>query len=267
MTAPPPTAVTRRGLHALLATAALLLLVAGCDQQSGDSSRQIESLRADTDEAKRRVSVLQNSLAAKDARLADTVKAVEAMKIALADKNLLLAMQEKQLRTAQTDLATLQKHEALVFAEAAAAQQKAQPTIARAAYEKFLVDHPNSALVPAANAALAQLTQTTGSTSTLDPQIVAIVDPKRQERAFQKTFAEGYMTLQELGPILKKKSLKQVLALLGRPNQTFNSGTELGYANRAINPATGTRGMLVIGFDAGTVANMRVEYAGRKYVP
>jgi hypothetical protein len=75
------------------------------------------------------------------------------------------------------------------------------------------------------------------------------------------------MTLQELGPVLKKKSLTQVLSLLGRPNQTFNSGTELGYANRAVDPATGTRGMLIIGFDQGTVANLRVEYAGRKYVP
>jgi septal ring factor EnvC (AmiA/AmiB activator) len=263
MTAPASTAVTRRILRALLATTLLLVAFTGCNQESGDPSRQTESLKADVDESKRRASALQNTLASKDAELVGALTTLETTKAALAEKEHTLVERDKELRTARIELDALKKNEGLIFAEIAAAQQKGQPTIARVRFEKFVVDFPNSPLVPAANAAIAQLSEVPREVS----RQMDIIDPKRKERAFQKTFSEGYMTLQELGPILKKKSLTQVLTLLGRPNQTFNSGTELGYDDRAINPLTGTRGMLVIGFEASTVANLRVEYAGKKYAP
>jgi hypothetical protein len=43
--------------------------------------------------------------------------------------------------------------------------------------------------------------------------------------------------------------------------------TEIGYAGRAINPATGTRGVLIVFFEEGFVATLRVEYVGRKFTP
>ncbi len=262
MAEPAPTVVRRRAIHALL-----ILLLPGfftaCNQESGDPSRQIESLKADLDEAKRRAGHLQNSLAAKDAELATLTTASETAKTHLAEKEQALTERDKQLRTTQAELEALKKRDAFVFADIAAGHQGGHTTIARARYEKFAVDYPNSPLVPAANQAIAQLSEAPREVQ----RQLNLIDPKRKDREFRKTFDEGYMTLQQLAPLLKKRSIAQVLALLGKPNQTFNSGTELGYADRAINPATGTRGMLVVSFDEGAVATLRVEYAGRKMTP
>ena len=82
-----------------------------------------------------------------------------------------------------------------------------------------------------------------------------------------KNFGGGLTTLAELAPVLKSKSLAQLIKLLSRPDRTFNEGTEIGYADKALNPATGRPGMLVIGLDAGTVSTLRVKYSGRKMPP
>jgi septal ring factor EnvC (AmiA/AmiB activator) len=259
-----PSAVCRRALRAWLFPLALMwLLVAGCGPGGEDHSRQFEGLKADLDESKRRLSHLQNSLAAKDAELAVTTTALETAKSGLADMEKVLNDHNTQLRAVKIELDELKKRDALVFAEIAAAQQQGQSTIAVARYQKFIADFPKSPLVAHANTAIAQLTEVQREVRKQVEQL----DPKRRERDFQKTFNEGYMTLQELAPYLKKKTVAQVLALLGRPNQTFNDGTEIGYADRAINPATSTRGMLIVSFEGGTVSTLRVEYAGRKMTP
>jgi hypothetical protein len=58
-----------------------------------------------------------------------------------------------------------------------------------------------------------------------------------------------------------------VLALLGPPNRVFGEGTEIGYVDKAIDPVTGKRGTFIIAFEFDVVANLRVEYAGRRMVP
>lgn len=234
-----------------------------CDPDGSEHRRQFEALRADLDESKRRLSHVQNSLAAKDAELAVTTTTLEAAKSGLADLELALEERNGQLRAARADLDELKKSEALVFAEIAALQQQGQNTIAVTRYQKFITDHPKSPLVANAAGAISQLTEVQQEVR----KQVEQMDPRRREKDFSKSFNEGYMTLQELAPHLKKKTLPQVLALLGKPNQTYNESTELGYADRAINPVTGTRGMLIVSFEGGTVATLRVEYGGRRMTP
>jgi DNA repair exonuclease SbcCD ATPase subunit len=259
-----PTADSRRTLwvrfSSILFCAAL---VGGCERESGEQTRQIESLKGDLEETKRRLSHVQNSLAAKDAELAVTMTTLETTKGGFADLEKALEERNGQLRAIKSELDELEKRDAFVFAEIAALQQQGQTVLARTRYEKFITDFPKSPFVAHATNALAQLSEVQREVR----RQIELIDPKRKEREFAKTFNEGYMTLQELAPILKKKSLPQVLALLGRPNQTFNDGTEIGYADRAISSATGSRGMLIISFDSGTVTALRVDYAGRKITP
>ena len=168
-----------------------------------------------------------------------------------------------QLRAAKAELEELKKKDAFAFAEIAATQQQGSNALAVTRYQKFIAEYPKSPLVAHANNAIAQLTEVQKEVRRQIEQM----DPAKREKDFSKAFNEGYMTLQELAPHLKKKTLPQVLALLGRPNQTYNEGTEIGYADRAVNPATGSRGMLIVSFEAGTVAALRVEYAGKKMTP
>lgn len=253
-------AVNCRALRILFGCALGAVAITGCDREGGEHPRQIDGLKADLDESKRRLSHIQNSLAAKDAELAVNTQALEAARASIADLQKTLEERNDQLRTAKVEIDELKKRDAIVFGDIVALQQQGQGSAAVARYQKFITDFPKSPLVANAKAAIAQLTE-------LPPEIrkqLMPPDPGKKEREFTKTFNEGYMTLQELVPYLKGKSLPQVLNLLGKPNQSFAAGTEIGYAERAINPATGMRGMLVIGFDAGIVNSLRVEYAGRK---
>ncbi len=78
---------------------------------------------------------------------------------------------------------------------------------------------------------------------------------------------DGLLTPREIAPLVKKKTKNQVLAMLGKPNFNFPDGTEIGYMDRATNPATGRKGMLIVTFDSGGVAAVRVDYAGQKIIP
>ena len=251
---------------ALLLLAAAGALLASC-QRDEPQDRQIEQLKADLDTVRRKLAGAEKRLILREDESALASAEIESGKTARAELEKTLAETAAQWRAAQTELDALKKSDAVAFAEINAIQQRGQPTIALTRYGKFLQDFPNSPLVIPATAAITQLTAAAPSATLSPAQKIALADPKRRERDFQKKFNEGYMTLQELAPVLKNKSTAQILALLGRPNQTFNAGTELGYTDRAVNPAGGGRGMLIIGFEAGTVAHLRVEYAGRKVVP
>jgi hypothetical protein len=262
------------------AARALLLLVtlcttgsffAGCDQYNSQP-RQIDGLKADLDEARRRISHLQTSLSAKDAELAASTKTLETASGGVADLEKALSERSAQLQTAQAELDKLKKNEALAFFEIASTQGQGSVGLAVARYQKFVNDYPKSPLVTHANNAITQLTvlqqeSTPPVAATSTSRAIAKIDPTASTRDFVKKFDQGYMTLQEIAPFLRKKTMAQVIALCGRPNQSYNEGTEIGYADRAINPVTGGRGILIVSFDAGTVATLRVEYGGRKITP
>ncbi len=238
-------------------------LLTSCDRESGEHPRQVDGLKADLDESKRRLSHIQNSLAAKDAELAVNTQALETARGGLVGLEEAVKDREAQLRAVKAELEELKKKDIFAFGEIASTQQQGSNSLAVARYQKFIKDYPKSPMVVHANNAIAQLTEVQREVRRQIDQM----DPARREKDFAKTFSEGYMTLQELAPYLKKKSLTQVLTLLGKPNQTFNEGTEIGYSEKAVNPTTGGRGMLIISFEGGTVASLRVEYAGRKMTP
>ncbi len=266
MAALAPSPVCRRFRRATLVS--LLIagsLLSGCHEEDLDHARQVESLKTDLDESKRRLNHMHKSLSAKDDELLLTRTTLETTQTRLVEKEQAFAERDAALHTAQEELDALKKNEAFVFAEIRALQRQGQTTVAVTRYQKFIKDFPKSPLVGCVASALGEMTAVPREVKVAPP--AATPDPKRRERDLLKNFNEGYMTLQELAPVLKKKSLTDVLTLLGRPNQTFNEGTEIGYADKAINPATGTRGMLVISFEANTVATLRVEYGGRKFTP
>ena len=256
-------AVCHRAL--LLLTGALLT---GCLPEDSTSVRQVESVRTELDEAKRRIAHIQKAIAIKDEEVLATTTELESIKATLAEKEQALALREKELQAAKIALETLKKSDAIVFGEIRAQQLQGQTAAAITRYYQFIKDYPKSPLAGVAGTLVGELSAPKTEaprpgTATAAPY----VDPKKREREFQKTFNEGYMTLKELAPALRKKSVAQILALLGNPNQVFNGGTELGYSDKAINPVTGSRGMLIVGFENGTVESLRVEYAGRKITP
>ncbi len=263
MAAPASIALCRPALHATLWIVACTLagpLLTGCDRESGEHPRQLEGIRADLDEARRKVSHLQNSLATKDAELAANTQALEAARGGMSDLEKVVDERNAQLRAAKVELEGLKKKDILAFGEIAATQGDGSNALAVARYKKFIIDYPKSPLVLHANNAIAQLTEVQREVH----RQTELVDPAKKEKDFARNFSEGYMTLQELAPYLKKKTVAQVVGLIGRPNQTFNEGNEFGYPDRAISPATGTRGMLIVSFESGVVATLRVEYARKE---
>jgi len=243
-------------------------LLTGCVPEDATSARQTESVRSELDEAKRRVAHIQKAIAIKDEEVLATTTALESTRATLAEKEQALAQRDKELKAAQTALDELKKSDSIVFGEIRAQELQGQTAAAITRYYQFIKDYPKSPLAGVAGTLVGELSAP--KTETPRPgagSAPAYVDPKKREREFQKTFREGYMTLQELAPFVRRKSVAQILALLGNPNQIFNAGTELGYADKAINPATGSRGMLIVGFENGTVESLRVEYSGRKITP
>jgi DNA repair exonuclease SbcCD ATPase subunit len=243
----------------------LAVLLPGCGREDAPANTpKVNPLQAELDRANQRMETSEKALDAKIEELNQARAALEAAKTQIAEKDVVVAQRDTQMRALQSEIEKIKKSEAFVFAEISAAQQQGQSLIASGRYEQFIKDFPRSPLAANAASAIAEI----AATRQRDARVMAeLADPKRRERELLQQFNDGFMTLQELAPILKKKTIAQVVALLGQPNQTFNEGTELGYADKAINPLTGKRGMFIVSFDSGVVATLRVEYAGRRLVP
>src|SRR5438876_27862 len=129
MAALAPFPVFRRVPHTLLFS--LLItgsLLTGCHEEDLDHARQVESLRTDLDEAKRRLSHVHQTISAKEDELLLVKTTLEATQNQLAEKEQALTEREAQLRTAQEALEALKKNEAFVFAEIRALQRQGQST-------------------------------------------------------------------------------------------------------------------------------------------
>lgn len=248
-----------------LAPLAAGLLLSGCDREkSVDPALDANRLKADLEGVGQKLSLAEKNLEVTSAELALASDAAAKAKTQLTEKERTATQQAEQIRALQADLDALRKRDAFVFAEITTRRQQGQALIALEQYQKFLADFPTSPLAAFATTAVAELT----ADRTRDSQKwAALVAPKRNEREVMKNFGDGLTTLAEFAPVLKNKSTAQVIKLLGRPDRTFNEGTELGYADKALNPATGRPGMLVISLDSGTVSTLRVEYSGRKMTP
>lgn len=259
---PPPFRLSRL---LLIPLAGWGLLLSSCDREKRpDPAVENNRLKTDLDETGRKLGLAEKNLEVTSAEFALANDATAKAKAQLAEKEKVASQQAEQLRVLQAELDALKKRDAFVFAEIATRRQQGQSLIALEQFQKFLSDFSTSPLTPYATAAVAELNADRARNS---QRWDALVAPKRNEREVMKNFGDGLTTLAELAPVLKNKSLAQVIKLLGRPDRTFNEGTEIGYADKTMNPATGRPGMLVIGLDSGTVSTLRVEYSGRKMTP
>ncbi len=261
--------VHRRATRACLwfaVCAAAGIFLAACDRDGTEHPRQVEGLRADLDEARRRVSSLQNSLSGKDKELATMTEALQASRDELGKLDERTKAAQVEAQVAKTELEAMKKKDSFAFGEIAATQNAGTSALAITRYKKFIADFPKSPLVLHANNAIAQLTEVQKDVAHR-PATIAAEEASKRDKEFQKNISDGYVSLQDLAPYVRKKSVAQVVALLGRPNQTYNEGNEFGYAEKALNPLTGTRGMLIVSFESGIVSSIRVEYAGRKLIP
>ena len=261
------TSFQRRNASAILiALTFSAVLLSGCQREAAPVPPPVvdNPLQSDLEEVQRKIADLGKSLAAKDGELKAAAAAVEADKTQIAEKELVVAKKDAQVRSLQSEIDALKKRDAFVFAEISALQHQGQASAALARYQQFIKDFPKSPLAANATSAINELTVTTEQEAR---QRAFAAEPKSRQREFVQQFEDGFLTLQELAPVLKKKSVAQVLALLGPPNRVFGEGTEIGYVDKAIDPVTGKRGTFIIAFEFDTVANLRVEYAGRRLVP
>jgi hypothetical protein len=243
----------------------LLLITASCRREGASiPASEPGPVAAELDEMKKKLGTAEKSLLTKGDELALTSNALEAANKGLAELKDLLAARDSEIRTVRTELDALKKRDAFVFADISAIQQEGQSAVALSRYEKFVRDFPTSPLSAHALRVISELRTGSGESVKRAPEIF---DPQRPERNLVKRFSEGLSTPQELAPLFKGKTRAQVVAFAGRPNRVFNDGTEFGYEDKAINDATGKKGMLIVSFQSEVVSSLRLEYAGRKIVP
>ena len=235
----------------------------GCSRrdEKPDLSGEVTRLNGEVAALKEKLAAAEKAVAAKSDQTAlATATATEEAKQQLAEKDKALAQRDGQLRAVQAELTALKKSDAVVFGEIRGVQARGLAATARDRYQQFLNDFPNSPLAPLAKNSFSE---TSSEVTRRDSQ----VDPQRHEREVLQQFAENVVTLEEIAPILKGKTSADVVKLLGRPSQTLRNGAEITYAAKALNPDTGRKGMLIIRFDSGTVAALRVDYQGREIKP
>jgi hypothetical protein len=250
-----------RLLHALLVPVfSVAFLVSGCKrEQRADLAPEVDRLTAELDATKKKLAATELDLAAKGT--APSVPAVaEPGKIQPVEKDKGIAKKDEEIAKLQAEITSLRKSDGVVFAEIRAVQAEGMISTALGRYQQFVLDFPTSPLVPNAKLAIAELAASV--TRRADE-----TDPGHREREVKKRFTDGVVTLEEVAPVLKKKSAADVVKYLGPPSKTLRNGTELGYADKGINSGNGERGMLIIRFEEGLVAGVRVDYGGREVKP
>jgi septal ring factor EnvC (AmiA/AmiB activator) len=249
----------------LIGSAICAVLFSSCQRATPPAAGpEVDPVQAELEDGRGRLAAAKASLEAKEDELALANAALEAARTQITERDLVVAQRDTQIRAAQSELEAMKKRDAFVFAEISKTQQQGQLVNASVRYQQFLKDFPDSPLALHATNALAEITALNERGQPPKPDLR---DSKTRTRDFVQQFEEGYLTLQELAPVLKKRSVSQVLALLGPPNRIFGDGSEIGYVDKAIDPVTSKRGMFIIAFELGVVANLRVEYAGRRMVP
>jgi hypothetical protein len=246
---------------------ALCGLIAGCGKESGpapESQVQTLQLSAELDRTKKKLAAKEKEMSAKDDAVVLAKEEMEKAGQQVAEKDKALAGKDAAIKALEDQIAELKKRDAFVYAEISKLHQQNLNTTALDRYRQFVTTFPASPLVADANRAIAELTVTAPRDARAR---AAIIDPHAAEREFQKKFNDGFATLEDLAPVLKNRSMGDVLKLLGVPNRTYRDGTELGYVDKIIDPTTGTQATLVIGFDENHVSTLRIGYQGRAIKP
>jgi hypothetical protein len=247
--------------------AAFSVWLTGCHHDSGTApDAQVEALQtsSELDRTKRKLAATEKESAAKDATIVAAKDEVEKSKKELADRNAAIAETDKRIATLLRELADIKKRDAIVYAEISKLHQQGLNTSALDRYKQFVVSYPTSSLVADANRAISELSVTAPKEARAR---ASAIDPFSAEREILKKFNDGFATPEDLAPLLRRKSMADVVKLLGQPNTTYREGKELGYVDKVVDAASGARGTLVVGFEDDRVVTLRVGYLGRPIRP
>ena len=238
------------------------ILSTSCDRGGGGGSDKKSS--PELDAARQQLATAEKRLAVQQEQIATAASAAEAAQKQAADSRAALLEKDGQLRALEKDLAELRKSEAQTYADVSAVFMKGVASTALSRYQQFARDFPKSPLAVDANRAIADLTLTVEREAQWRQ---GIIDPKRPEREALKHFADGIASVEEVVPLVRKKTKQEVIAVLGPPAMTYRGGLEIGYGGRVIDPKTGERGTLIITFQEGKVVSVRVGYQGQEIRP
>lgn len=253
------------------ASVVLLLAVGGlstgCHNDKGPSPEtQVEGLQlsAELDRTKKKLEAVQKDLAGKDDAIALAREEAEKSKKDTVEKERAIVDKDKRIKALEGEIAEMKKSDVFLFAEASKLHQQNLNTSALDRYRQFMTTFPASPLVADANRAVAEL-------SVIAPKEAraraVTLNPYAAERDALKKYADGWATPEDLAPLLKKKTMADVVKLLGQPNATYREGKELGYVDRVVDSTTGARGTLVVSFEEDRVSTLRLGYLGKPIRP
>lgn len=234
-------------------------IIAGCDRGPGpDITSEVQRLNSELEATRVKLEASEKARVTKQQDLA--IVAAPAASTAPPPASATPPEKDAQITALKAEIADLKKRDFFAFADASAAMQSGTNSSALEHYQQFLKDFPNSPLAADADRAIAELTTTKEREARARTMLI---DPRRPERDALQHFSDGTATLKEIAPLLKNRSAADVVKLLGAPSQTFRDGKEIGYLDRVIDPATGGKGTLVIGFDEEVATTLRVGYLGK----
>jgi hypothetical protein len=254
----------RRSSALLFSLVLIGMLPTGCDRAGADAEAQPKKLSMDLELARQQLAAAEKRIAKQQEQIAAAASAAEAAQKQVADTGAAQLEKDGQMRTLQKEVAELRKGEAQAYADASTTLLKGATSTTLNRYQQFVRDFPKSPLAIDANRAIAELMVTTEREAQWRQ---SIIDPKRPEREALKRFADGIAGLDEVVPLVKKKTKQEVLAALGPPATTYRGGLEIGYPNRVIDPKTGEKGTLIITFQGDRVSSLRVGYQGQEVRP
>ncbi len=253
-----------RGPHVFLISLLFLgALPVGC-KRGPNLNAEVARLQAEAEGLRQKLGAAEKSLETKQDELALAADAAGTAKRQWAEQEQIALQKDAQIQAVQTELGDLRKSEASVFAEISGLQQQGLTTAALARYEQFLKDYPRSPLTAHATAAIAALSVTAEREARTR---VSLIAPQRAARELLKQIGEGAATLEEIAPLLKKKTPAEVVKLLGKPNKTYRNGAEFGYVDRVVDATGSGKETLIISFDSDSVTGLRAGYLGREIKP
>jgi len=241
------------------------VILAGCNRGVGpDLEVKVDQLNAQVADLQQKLATAEKAVESGKGELAQAAAAAEARKRESAEKDRTLGQKDEQIRTLKSEVSGLRKSDGYAFAEISAIQQKGGTANAFERYEKFIIDFPESPLVADARRAIADLKPSVEKEAKWR---TSLIDPRREERELLKRFDDGIVTMQELAPLLRRRTSADVVKLLGPPGRSFRNGTEIGYVDKVIDTMTGNKATLVIRFEADRVESLRAGYQGREMKP
>jgi len=241
------------------------MILAGCQREAGsDLKAEVDRLNAQVADLQQKLATAEKAAEAGKDELVQAAAASEARKRELTEKDRALSQKDEQVRALQSEVTALKKSDAVTFAEISAIEKRGGSSTAFERYQKFVTDFPESPLVADASRAIAELKPAVEKEAKWR---MSLIDPRREERELLKRFGDGIVTMQELAPLLKRRTSGEVIKLLGPPGRSYRNGTEFGYVDKVIDATTGNKATLVIRFEEDHVEGLRAGYQGKEMKP